>query len=646
MTQSNYIHIDWIFEKLFEGLIQKHDTLYILPFKQITNLTFENDIVHKIIYDTTQIDIPTLKTYLSSESFKQKIVYNASCSKVHTAILMGDIQSLIKLLEMGYIINRKALVLMVINNQIEIFMMVLNKFPKISLAPDLLMMAAENNCEEIYFELRNRGLKPNISVYNGAASGSSLKIMNDINENIGISDKIVSTAIQSNNTQIIRFVITQAMADTIRIDPNLITYPILNGNIEIIEILEKNKLFKWHIELYYSAILSASMTIINYVEEKLQCANINVHQNWSLDTSRSTQRGHKTLLLDDMIYKRNNKKYFSHTMNYAIQSNSLDIVKYIHSKGYGITVSNFITAIQQSDCDILNYLITNYNRILPSYIIYYFSLESIITNKFEKLHLLVTSNLLNLQQNNDNLVSYRKESVHSDLIKQRTEIDIAQCTDPDYLLKYKIFFPSTPGYKFNTKLFVKVRYGLIHQIDNLLNIVDPTLCHAVDGQLLTNILFLFGTTHQINQIYPHLTKYIPSIPVLMEIICYGDILKLCWILQKGIIDKQNINNFLPLLYLLDNDKLNIIFENYLRDYHMEMNILLNAKPSINIVKKWIRENGNDITHSSTRTLLKIDRYDILELFNWSNISQVELSDLLMWCEEQELFESAFFLKNS
>ena len=44
-------------------------------------------------------------------------------------------------------------------------------------------------------------------------------------------------------------------------------------------------------------------------------------------------------------------------MNYAIQSNNLEIVKYIYDKGYGITVSNLITSINTFNISIVKFII-------------------------------------------------------------------------------------------------------------------------------------------------------------------------------------------------------------------------------------------------------------------------------------------------
>ena len=128
---------------------------------------------------------------------------------------------------------------------------------------------------------------------------------------------------------------------------------------------------EWEPELLHSAILSGSMPMIQYVESQIP----NVHMNFVLDMSR-IKRGQSSLLLDSMTYEKNQKKYFSHTINYAVQSKSISVLKYIHGLGYRITLSNIISGIQSGVLDILEYLLQNYDKKLPLYLIHYFNIDS------------------------------------------------------------------------------------------------------------------------------------------------------------------------------------------------------------------------------------------------------------------------------
>ena len=164
---------------------------------------------------------------------------------------------------------------------------------------------------------------------------------------------------------------------------NIFTYAILNANIPLIKKLEDRKLMKWPYEFYYSALLSGKMSMVKLVEEKIP----DIHQNHILDTSRSHKgKGYSSILLDETIYSIGGAKYFSHTMNYAIQSKNLDIVKYVHFLGYGVSRSNIVTAISTGMTNILSYVLDIYqNDSNLSYLLHYFGLTSFLNNKADNV---------------------------------------------------------------------------------------------------------------------------------------------------------------------------------------------------------------------------------------------------------------------
>ncbi len=64
-------------------------------------------------------------------------------------------------------------------------------------------------------------------------------------------------------------------------------------------------------------------------------------------------------------------------MNYAIQSGSINVVEYIYSRDYGLTPSNFITAIRQDNLEILEFISDQYSKkkITIVYYLLFFNLQ-------------------------------------------------------------------------------------------------------------------------------------------------------------------------------------------------------------------------------------------------------------------------------
>ncbi len=319
------------------------------------------------------------------------------------------------------------------------------------------------------------------------------------------------------------FLINQAEQEDVVISKNFAAYAIVNANFKLLDILVEKNLINWNIELYYSALLSGNLDMIQFVDNHIE---IN-HMDRILDSSK-TKRGVSSLLITDMIYTVNSKKYFSHIMNYSIQSKNLEVVKLSHQQGYGITVSNFITAIQQSTPEILEYLCQIYNYPLPFYLIHYLGLNSNVSNKLVKANILIKSKLFKLDVSNLNTTDYQKEAVHIEMITTNTQLSLETLTDPDYIFNYPIFFVTKKGYKLNRKLItIAYLYLKLDQSDDLINLYSDNY-NEVDKQYLVDCLYLFGNIIQIKNLH-HMIPITPSQQILMEITCQQQISKLYYL---------------------------------------------------------------------------------------------------------------------
>lgn len=643
--------IQWIFEKMFDQITTDGKDFFIIPYEIISQKTFHNDQIHQIIYDLTKKPIAYIKDYIYNNNFKQYFLFIKLKKKLHVQILMNNLERFTELVNSGYQIDYKCYQLASLNNRINILKYIAkikNTFP---IHNDLLFYCCEFGYEEIYFHLRNLNLMPNISIYNKAILGGSMKIIRDISEYIGLTDNIISNGVQTNNTEIIKFLFDVAEKENLKIDKNLIAYPILNCNMELIDFFNKKITIIWHHELYYSAILSGSMDMIKYVESKIP----DIHENRILDSSR-TKKGKASILIDDTIYHYGEKKYFSHTINYAIQSGSVEILEYLHQKGYGITPSNFITAIRQGTPEILQYLCDNYHKKLPFYLLHYLSIYSYISNKILKTKILYDSELLTFGKDNFNLLAnieptyklttndYRKESIHLQLISESVYLTCDGKYDIDWLMKYYLFFIPMKGFKLNRNLLTKIRFCLVVNNESILETFFKFKLNKNDQQLIIDALFLFGTIDQIKKYYPLVIEsknerqiIMPSIQIIMEILCYGQLNKICYLMQFKFLDNMLMEKLYPLLTMISDTYIYKIAEkmNY---YKPNLKYLVRSK-KVSVINEYIDKYpellNEKLDKDTIKELLIIDNLDLVKKFN---IPTNILFELLYWSREMDLLE--------
>ncbi|MEM0354223.1 MAG: hypothetical protein QXW79_01440 [Thermoplasmata archaeon] len=629
--------VQWIFDKIFDQLTLGCKEIYTTPFSNIMAKTFHSCFVHELIHKLTTRRIDYVKFYLENKNFQEKFLFNKLKKKIHVYVLLHDLEKVKNLVSRGYKIDPEALKLVVLNNHLDLLTYLLDN-QVIKLDRELLMYCAEFGYENMYFFLREKGLMPNISIYNKASIGTSVNIVRDISKYIGISSKILSNAFQSNQTDIILFLINIALEEKVKISPNLAAYPILNANFILMKELENRKLIDWHPELYYAAILSGSMEVIKYVESKIP----NLHEDGILDTGR-TRKGQKSYLLEDMIYERNGKKRFSHCINYAVQSRSIEIVKYIYEKGYGITLSNILTAIKQGTMGILKFLLEKYQKKLPSYLIYYFGINSYLTNKLEVAKMLIEEGYLSLNLND--LSNYKKDSIHLRMIMQNNLISETNTYDVDYLMKYYIFFVPTKNVTINYKLLTIIRlYLYINFEEELINIYNSNLNDA-DSQLSVNCLFLFGNILQIKKFYPLVrSKIIPSKQIIMEIMCYYQLNKLCYIISHEMLDKETVEFLYPVAIALGDPHLISVFKRFVPMIEPEKQlkyILQSGRKEM--IEEWLQKHSNIISDKTlAKSLILLDDIEFIKKFNFKNLSINELVD---FAEESDVREVAEYLRN-
>uniref|UniRef100_A0A6C0CBV4 Ankyrin repeat protein n=1 Tax=viral metagenome TaxID=1070528 RepID=A0A6C0CBV4_9ZZZZ len=619
--QDNTIH--FIFEKNFDQRTSDGQDLFDIPFKQILEKTINDPNIHALINKMTYRPLSAITDYLSNIAFLNKFLFKKLKKKIYVQILLNNQDEFAKLIASGREMDKTALRLMIINGRYwhEYFLQDL-------CSNDMLMYAAEFAKDDIYFYLKNqRNLVPNDQIFYRAVVGGSMPIIKDISETISISDKILETAFQTNNSEVIIHLVNDALTNELRVSQNLISYPIINGNIDLLHELDKLMTFNYHTELYFSALLSGSMKMVMYIEGKFH----NIHENYVLDTTKSKrEKGFSSILSDEMVYTKNGNNYFSHTLNYAIQSKSLTVIRYIISLGYGVSSSNVITAIKTGDVEIVWLIVEYYGKKLEKYFVYYFSMNSYIHNKFAVAKFLLDNDHIDLSVKKMNITGYRRETTHLNLITQSTQLMTDDNYDSDYLLKYKLFFPPFKGFNLNHLLLVKMRLylelGRDQEIQNMMN----QKWNVMESQHIIDSIYMFGDLNKIKKF----SAFVPSAKIIMETLCYNQIGKFCFLLQKGTIDRY-LENIYPMITLLQNPILNGVMnkKNIVMPCDLKFWVLSGNYqniPTCAVDKDNIREL------IATEDIEFIKKFDLTELVN---------EDVINWAIEADLLEIVPYLKS-
>jgi hypothetical protein len=535
---------------------------------------------------------------------------------------LNDRDEFIKLLASGREIDKLALQLMIMNGRTwyEYFL------PELC-SNDMLMYAAEFAQDDIYFYLKNKNLVPNDQIFYRAVIGGSLSIVKDIGETIGISDKILETAFQTNNSEIIIYLVADALANDMRVSKNLISYPITNGNIELLNKLDKMMTFDYHTELYFPALLSGSINTLMFMEQKIP----DIHSNYVLDTTKSKrEKGFSSILTDEMVYTRDGINYFSHTLNYAIQSKSFTVIKYIISLGYGVTASNVITAIKTGDVEIVKAIVEYYGKKLDKYFIYYFAMNSYIHNKFKVAKFLLYNDHIDLTVKKMNITGYRRETTHLNLIAQTISMMSDDNYDPDYLLKYKMFFLPIKGFNLNHLLLIKMRlyleFGMDAEIEKIMN----QKWNIMESQHIVDSIYLFGDLNQIKKF----SAVVPSAQIIMETLCYNQIGKFCFLLQKNAMENylENVN---PLIIMLQNPILNSVLAKKNINLQSDLKLLILSGCYDKILS--CTANKDNIKELlATEDIELIKKFDLTGLIN---------EHVINWATESDFLEIVPYLKS-
>ena len=496
--------IENLFEKMFKNIYNIKNDVLNVKFNEIKSKTFEDNFLWEIISSQTIHSNETCKNYLLDTNFQYNFICKHIDNQIYTDILFDKFNEKTNDID--------AIKIMIVNNK---YNMLLNAF---EFNNEMLSLAAEFGHEKIYFYLKECGCVPCLHTLRSAAFSNSLEIIKDIHETIEFLPEIVEMAFRMNYTNVIKYLFD----NKIEIKKELIFYPILNANKVILKEYD-NYVFD-DIELVYSAILSGSMEIIKWIETKFN----GIHNNFVLDAGHK-KKGKDNLFMDDIMYTKNNTKYFAHTMNYAIQSKSLEVVKYIYGLGYGISISNFITAINESSCQILKFLVDAFNKPVPHYLICYLGMNNYCEMKKEKINIIFPLLTLNYKSS---VINVKKINIYNQMILERDELTEQQYKDIDFLLNRKNLFAID-----NSEIFFANKIYVLINVDKMHTIKEENLL-PVQKKIMVDMLFIIGTLKQVQQF-----AVCPSDSIIHELIACEQIGKLVHLHKTGLLNKECVIQF-------------------------------------------------------------------------------------------------------
>ena len=493
---------------------------------------------------------------------------------------------------------------------------------------ELLYYCCHNS--DMYFFAKKYDLMANISILNRAIEFGNLDICQDILEHIAPDTETLNIAFENNHTDIIIMLLKMTETDNISYPKEIISYPIMNNNLEIVKTLENYHAIKWNHELYFSAILSGNLDMIKYIETKF----INIHSNFQLDSINYSTKKMNTII-NEITYHIMGKKYYSHTMNYAIQSDNIEIVKYFYELGYGITMSNFVTAIKQSKINILKFLCKHYDKKLPYYIIHYFGPQSVVENKIHKAkilydygHLILSLDII------PTAAGLNSESLHLSYFGGKKIISEI-IYDSDYFMGHYNFFNIKK--KSDSIFVVMTRLILEFNLDcSLLEYQDENI-DTEKSNLITSAAYIYGNLFQIKTlINKNIIQTTPSDRILSQLFSTNQIGKLCIIHHMLGFGLESYSTIYKINLMLSNKLINNLAKKIIGDFEIDnkSEYIIESK-NINSISEFLKSNKVDLTKKQLKNVLLLDDINLTKLLKYPpNI----LEELINWSLSNDLLE--------
>jgi hypothetical protein len=631
-------HIYLVFKKICKKRNIKENLLE-MNLDKLGYDYWHNKKIQQIVSDLTHEPIDKVITSLTDINFIKFFLSEFLINKLNCHILFNDTNKIKKYIDYyGYYYDDDSIIIAIINNYESVFLDSIESYNSNTDMTKFLNCCIKTGNDKFYFILKEKKNKITYLTLDYAFSYSSIQIIRDLSDNIAISKKSITNAFVSNNNDIINYVLELQDAEEIDIDKNLFNYPILNANVLLIDHLKNNypKYVHFDVNIMYSAILSASIFIVQLVASNLP--QITTHKCW-LDVAHNNSV--TNFLLDDMTYMIDNVRYYSHTINYCVQSDNLEIFDFFYNLGYQITLSNFITCIKQGSTIMLQKLCQCYthnkNICLPIYFILYFGYNSYLSDKKEKLKILIRYGLIDL----DSYINFLKKKTsvnflksircHIDIIEHAKEFTIENVYDDvDFCLSYHTLIYATDKYAIKDYL-----YSIIFKLAILLPnkaIIKQMLNIAESNKYIVYIA-------AIHNIY---CDIFPKIEILLELQAYGRDIQYQQLLSphhpRIISAINNIDEVMPILYSVC-VSLDLKKKVHNRDLNFRQSIINSRKVDR------IASNITNYDCLSKSEIKKILRLENKHLIKRLIINDADVDELKEWATNKKYLKAAFMLTN-
>jgi len=383
-----------LWELIIRSLTLDGKEFFAVPWTIIRKKVFNDKMIQMLRHEMKYpLDLPTNDV--------EKVILKKILG-INTDLVLGKEQSQF---------NQDSLILAIVNNNFGM----IQKMPVIVTA-QILGLVLEVGNEEMFFFLKKL-CRENITIYHykKAILGGSLNLVKEVGQNIMHTDGELELALQTNNTEIIKWMLLDNKKP---LPEQFVKYLILNANTELLDLCKP----KLSSILYHSALLSGSWEMITLISPYIDD---------ELDHARSNG-GHRSVLTDESTYVKNDKIYFSHTINYAVQSKSLDIVKHVNGQGFQVTTSNLLTCIRQGTVEQLEYLLF-YGELQPYHLLY-LSCHTINDEKREFAKILMKTKIFDELDRKDR----SKLEIHWKIVNQDQQLPDTGTIDPDFFFYRKL----------------------------------------------------------------------------------------------------------------------------------------------------------------------------------------------------------------
>lgn len=520
-NNNNFVY--WFLDIIADKFIGDSQHLLQLSWSEFNDMLLADKYLSKFISNMIARPINVIQ-YLTDTYFIESWLGQRLDDPICVNIFMGiNLDTVIDKIKSSENYDPIYITLMVRNSRVDLAKLAIGLYHKVGKTiclDQLLHIAAEVGCDDLYFYLIEMGAQRQQSIYSASIKGGSIKIVSDVNTEYGFNSVQIKSAFEHNNTDILQFMLCKAIDDkqTKYIKPEYLTYAVMNSNIDIINWFENNKMAVWQHDLFYSALLSGNISTVRLIESKF----VGLHENNQLDNNRmSLKVGKRNLLIDEITYKTiNNSTKFSHVMDYAVKSKSIEMLSYVYSLSYGITLSNVINAIRQSNNDVLEWVCKTYGKKLPTYVIHYVGLFNCTSDKATKCKIIHKYTPIDF--NFEHSVTYYKiESTHIQLIRENCQIVDISTLDADHIFYLDIFYNYVEKSNTMQRLFSTIRYLLwVDDLTQIKHHIDKQkqmkFHHDIHEQMISDCVFMFGTLNQIKQLKNYLLHK-PSINILNQL---------------------------------------------------------------------------------------------------------------------------------